>query len=303
MLVTGGMGFIGSHLIRELLIKGAEITSIDKNDQSRILNPKELKSIANFNGELKDREFIHRIIYDIKPDFVFHLAANILRDRNIENCSSLIEENIISTTNLFLETASVQSKKFVFLSTAELYKAELNKKITEESPIKIKSLYSASKYSAEVFLHFLSQKTQIPLQILRISNVFGEGQSESMFVPQLIKSCLRNQTFEMTFGEQKRDYIYVQDVIHAIIASTNNNLHKFEILNLASGNSIKIRDLAKLIHDLVGSNSEIKFGAIPYRTDEDWEFSFDINNASKLLNFKPNYSLNNVLKKTICWYQ
>ena len=144
---------------------------------------------------------------------------------------------------------------------------------------------------------------QFPAIILRLFLVYGPAQDKERFLPNLIINSLKNKNIPITLGEQIRDYCYVEDVLNAIfLLFDNRNNALGNIINIASGNPVKIKEIVSKVNSLIGKGKPL-FGSIKYRENESMSLYADINKAKKLLNWKPIYKIDEGLKETINWYK
>ncbi|GAI86782.1 unnamed protein product [marine sediment metagenome] len=208
VLVTGGSGFIGKYLQEELFNCGAVITIIDKN-------PQYAKSINVIKCDICDYKNLEKVINDISPEIVFHLAANIDRTSEFDIIRNMISVNLIGTLNLLESLKNISScRSIIVAGTSEEYGNNQApfKEYYKEDPI---SPYSFSKVCASYLSKMLFNVCKLPIIILRPTLAYGPGQKGTMFIPTLIKTLLLNEKFVMTSGEQTRDFIYIDDLVNA----------------------------------------------------------------------------------------
>ena len=148
---------------------------------------------------------------------------------------------------------------------------------------------------------YVNVSEKLPVVILRLFLVYGEGQGFNRFLPQIIKGCLKNEAFPTSEGNQIRDFCYVSDIVDGIIATIKSEQVNGHILNLASGKPIKIKSVIKKVVDIVGSGKP-RFGEIKYRSNENLSLYADISKAQKLISWKPKIDFDFGLKKTIDYY-
>lgn len=293
VLITGGSGFIGKHLQRELYNYGAFITIIDKNPQQHT------KSINTIKCDICDYKNLEKVIRDISPEIVFHLAANIDRTPEFDITRNMISVNLIGTLNLFESLKNISScRSIIVAGTSEEYGNNQApfKEYYKEDPI---SPYSFSKVCASYLSKMLFNVYKFPIIVLRPTLAYGPGQKETMFIPALIKTFLRNEKFIMTPGEQTRDFIFIDDLVNAYIQAGISEGHFGEIFNIGSGKAYKIKDIAYRIASLLDKQNFLKIGAKDYRKSEIMSYFVDISKAKKLLNWAPMVSLEEGLKYTI----
>jgi len=303
IFISGGTGFIGSHLSRRLVNESAEVSILARGNSSLDLISDIVKKVRIHNSEITDINYLLKIIKKTSPKIVFHLAARINAGSGFESLTSLIDVNLLGTINILkaaYEAGSV--KKIVFIGTSDVY-GSMEIPYSENSAVNPISAYAASKASAELFCRYLAAEYRIPLVILRPFIVYGEGQSPDMFIPQLIQSALKGKDFSMTGGEQTRDFLYINDFVDACIRAGLRKEAEGEIINVASGKEILLADVAEKIMSLLDNPVKIRFGALPYRENERWRVRADIKKAKRLLGWKPETSINEGLKKTIHCYE
>lgn len=299
ILVTGGSGFLGAHLINKLHALKAEIYILDLNpiDKQPLL-----KNVSNdvifYKVDLRNLNKTEKIIRDIHPEIIFHLSASIERKRSFENINNTIDINLKGTINLLRSLVNIDYKAFVFTSTSEVYGKSIPP-FKEDSPLNPVSPYSASKASAEIFCKTLSEINGKPFTILRLFNIYGEGQDPTMFIPQLIHSCIMGRDFNMTKGAQTRELNYVGDVINALILASFIKKANKTVFNIGNGEEISLKKIAKIVLSLMDNKIKLNLGSIDYRNNEIWRMFCDNTKAIRILGWHPEVSLKDGLQKTI----
>ena len=295
VLVTGATGFIGKHLINSLLKEKAKISIICRKKLIKNQN------IKIYSGDLTDSSFLNKAIKEINPEKIFHLAAFVNPSRDILLLDKAFQVNFFGTANLLNSLKNIDYESLVLTSTAEVYG---NNRIPfkEDMPLNPLSPYSLSKASAEIFCNMLYKNNNYPIIILRLSLVYGPGQNTDRFLPQLLTTLLKNKEFSMTKGEQKRDYIFVKDVVEALIKSSSSKNAIGQTINICSGKQHTIKYIASRIAIMLNAKKLIRHD-LPYRKNEQWSYCGDITKAKKILNWKPKTNINTGLKKTIDWYK
>lgn len=298
VLITGASGFIGRHLLHQLRTYGSHISTI-----SRKKNNDFPKDIEQYVIDIKDTHAIEECVHSYQPDYIFHLAAYKERNENIQAFYSSIETNLIGTLNVFSaakDENSVQS--IVTLGTAEEYGNNVPPfdERFRESPV---TPYSFSKicvsHMGELFFHLYD----LPVTIIRPTLAYGPGQGTDMFLPSLITSLLENKPFEMTLGEQTRDFVYVTDLVDALILASQNTKAHGQIINIGSGIPIKLADIAEKIENIIGKTGLVNLGGKPYRNNEIMEYYVELKKADDILRWKAKTSIEDGLKETIAYYR
>lgn len=299
VLVSGVTGFIGRHLARALNAAGAHVYGLSRADIS------DFTDIHCFACDILDGPRVNKIIHEIRPSHIFHLAANKARSVGVLDFRQCIDHNLIGTLNL-LEACQLSSCKprFITLGTCEEYGgAEAPYFETmREMPV---SAYSFSKVAAAQLLQTFHRIHGFPIVVLRPSLAYGPGQGDEMFLPALICSLLRGRRFAMSRGEQTRDYVYIDDVIAALLRAAACHEATGQVINVSSGEPSRIVDVAKLAAGLIGNNVEslLDIGKVEYRQGEAINYWADRSKAKHLLGWEPNVALHDGLARTVEYYR
>ncbi|MEW6006736.1 MAG: NAD-dependent epimerase/dehydratase family protein [bacterium] len=293
-MVTGGAGFIGSHLVDHLINLGAEVSIIDNLSTGRVenLNPK-----AKFiKGDMRDKELLRDVLRN--KELVFHFAAMVSIEESFSNPQKCFEINNLGFLNILELAVENRVKKVIFASSCAVY-GSVESEISENMALNPSNFYALSKYDGECYLRYFSNR--IEYSILRFFNVYGLRQNADSeyapVIPIFIKRALANQDL-IIYGDgtQTRDFIYVSDVANACVkAQFNPN----GIFNIGSGKEISILELAQKVIYLTNSKSKITF---TLERSGDIKRSFaNISNAVKNLGWKREISLEEGLKKMEAW--
>ena len=164
------------------------------------------------------------------------------------------------------------------------------------------SSYSLGKAAATELLQTLFRTESFPCTVLRLFLVYGPGQDNKRFLSQIINGCLSNDTFPVSKGEQLRDFCYIDDIVDGILMSLDNDRVNGEIINIASGKPISIRDLVEYINEVIGQG-EPEFDKIPYRKGENMKLYADIRKAREILDWSPKTSLKKGIELTLDHYR
>ncbi|MCK5019732.1 MAG: NAD-dependent epimerase/dehydratase family protein [Candidatus Peribacteraceae bacterium] len=282
ILVTGGNGYLGRILIKSLLPFSSKIFSVDLNHNSC------QNKVVCYDADLLDKKKLTELIHDIQPSVIYHLAANLNRTRDFSMAKDIFAVNLTGTLNLLNSLKEVQYDNLIFTSTSEVYGgANIKVPFSENDNFVPASPYSLSKYCAEMSIKTFSEINNRNYTILRLFNFYGKDMSKKFFLPQLIEKLKKNEDFDMTNGEQKRDYLHIDDIINALLLSSTAKAYN-DVFNVCSGAGISLRELAVNLKDNLNSTSKINFGAIPYRENEVWEM---IGNNEKISNLGFNQKL------------
>lgn len=296
ILITGGSGFIGKELIKTLMRYGAKITVFNKT------KIEDIKDIDSFEVDITDEKKVKDLVLTTSPHLIFHLASIVTASRDIDLITEMIDTNLKGTINLLKTIKELnQIEKFIYFGTSEEY--GIQTKIIDEKTRELpNSPYAITKLASNRFCDFFTSLFKIPIITIRPTYIYGPAQASTKFIPYIIQKCLKNEQIDMTYGKQKRNFIFVDDFIKAtlLVAQKENRLN--QIYNIGDENSISLRDLVKLVKKITNSSSKINFGAIAYRENEMMEFNIS-NNKLKKLGFKALYNLDDGLKLTVRFYQ
>ncbi len=302
ILVTGASGFIGKHLIKKLLSNKYEVACVDLRYDNGFNNSFD-SSVRFYSGNLLDKDFISLCIKEFAPHYIFHLAGSKSRSNNLPEFKSSYDVNYLGTLNLFEACIGRKELKLMTLiGTVEEYGRSFSpfKEDNYELPV---SSYGLSKLSATKLSLIFNSEFNIPALILRPSIAYGPGQGEDMFLPALINALLKSKSFKMTQGHQMRDFVFIDDLVQAMIRGIEKNDVAGNIINIAAGKSVRLKDVAMQISNLTGNAECLEFGAIPYRSSEIMDYAVNIDKSYEILNWKPETSLDKGLFKTVEYYK
>ena len=298
IVVTGGAGFIGSHIAEELS-KDNEVVVIDNLYSGRVENvPENVKFIQ---ADIRDYESIAEIM--IQADYVFHEAALVSVVESVEKPVLTEEINVLGTLNI-LRALSEGHGKLIFASSAAVYGDNQNLPLKEEEKPMPLSPYGVTKVSGEYYCKIFYELYGVPTVALRFFNVFGERQGYNQYagvISIFINRALKNEPL-IIFGDgkQTRDFIYVKDVVKANVLVAEKKRANGEVFNVARGERTTILELAMKIIDATNSSSPIIFDKP--RPGDIKHSQADISKIKKL-GFKPEYSLEEGLLRTVEWYR
>ena len=314
IIVTGGLGFIGSNLIELLLKKKFKVLNIDKvSYSSNFYNTKEYNKNKNYKFikcSLGNQKKLLNILKKFKPNCIFNLAAETHVDRSIDGPKNFIDSNIYGVFSL-LEACKKFLKikknfKLIHISTDEVYGDIPKGRSKETDKYKPSSPYAASKASSDHLVFSYIRTFNIPAIITNCSNNFGPKQHPEKLIPKIIYNILHNKVLPIYGkGLNIREWIYVEDHCDALLKIfQKGKLGNF--YNIGSNINLKNKDLVKKILKItklkikIGKNVKIKF--VKDRPGHDVRYSLNNNKINKNINWKSKTSLNEGLKKTILWY-
>jgi UDP-glucose 4-epimerase len=300
-LVTGGAGFIGSNVADGLSENGAEVFIVDNLSTGKKEN---LSGKAEFfNVDITDKDALRKVFESVKPEIVFHLAAQIDVRKSAANPAFDASVNVIGAINVFELSVEYGAKRIVFSSTGGAIYGEPEKlPATEETEVAPLAPYGVSKYCGEQYLNYFKRLFGIERVILRYANVYGPRQDplgEAGVVAIFTGKILRGEN-PVIFGdgEQTRDYVYVKDVVRANILAING---KEGTYNIGTGIETSVNELVKMFEKITGK--EIIPQYAPPRKGEVRRISLSYEKAKKELGFEPEYPLKKGLRETLQWFR
>ena len=323
IIITGGCGFIGSHLIIRLLKnKKNKILNLDKiNYASNTFLNKEFLKNKNYRFkkiDIRNSQSVKKSILNFKPNYIFHLAAESHVDRSIDGPKIFIESNIIGTFNILEGVRKYLSlnknlKKFIrfhHISTDEVY-GDLQKskiKFRENTRYDPSSPYSASKASSDHLVRSWGRTYNLPYIITNCSNNFGPHQFPEKFIPHIILCILNNKKIPIYGnGKQIRDWIFAEDHVEILVKLMKKKLNN-DTFNIGGNNEVANIDIAKKICSILSKsilkNKKIDdlFSYVTDRPGHDIRYAIDCRKLERVLNFKIKKNFYRQLEDTILWY-
>jgi UDP-glucose 4-epimerase len=210
----------------------------------------------------------------------------------------MLKVNVTGTFNMLESLRKTDCKQFIYTSTSEIYGNNASPFHEGLLPMPV-SPYSLTKEMAEQLIKTFCNQYNRNYTILRLFNFFGKNMSEDFFISEMINNLKRGEDFLMTKGEQKRDFLFVEDVIRALILATEKPEAYNETLNVCSGVGSPLASLARMINSKIQGTAKVKIGALPYRNNEVWEMIGTTTKCKETLGFIPHYSLEDGLDKIL----
>jgi len=297
LLILGG-GFIGTYLAKEAILRGFEVSILSKNFKPL---SQTLHGIEYFNIDVRKRDELANFFKNKIFHHVINLCGYVDHSNYFDEGHKVIDVHMIGTKNVVNCINRESLISFIQIGSSDEYgnhPAPQSENL-RELPM---SSYSFAKTASTHFLKMLNLTENFPAVILRPFLVYGPGQKNSRFIPQIIQGCLNDLDFPVSHGEQLRDFCFISDITEAIFLALNNSNIHGEIINIASGKPVSIKEVVVMIQNIIGSGRP-KFGEVRYRVGENMALFADISKARKLLNWNPKIVLREGLVKTIESYQ
>jgi len=306
-LVTGGAGFIGSHLVERLLKEGHRVRVIDDLSTGKKENIKPfLGEIEFIKGDIRDLELVRETMEGV--DYVLHQAAVPSVPRSVKDPLTTNVANVDGTLNILIAARDAGVKRVVYASSSSIYGDTPNLPKHEGMRPEPRSPYAASKLAGELYCQAFYSVYGLETVALRYFNVFGPRQDpESQYaavVPRFITALLQGRPPTIFGdGEQSRDFTYVENVVEANLLAAKAPGVAGEVFNIACGGQITVNELARLLVEIVGVNPQLKPRYAPPRPGDVRHSLADISKVRELLGYEVKVSTREGLERTVEWYK
>jgi nucleoside-diphosphate-sugar epimerase len=303
ILLTGGTGFIGSYLTRELLNKGYE--GILKRSSANTWRIDDLiNKIAVYTADITNTTNVEIVFSDFKPDVVYHLATYYAVQHRSSEMSTMVGTNVLGTINLLEASKNSSVELFVNTSSCFVYE-QSDAKLKETDKLRPVNLYALTKLQAECACTFYVENNGARAVTLRLFPPYGPADNERKLIPFVIRSFLEGRKPNLSTGLQQWDFVNVHDIVKAYlkVLTVPRFKQKHEVFNIGTGDARSIRAVIAIIEQILGTQLEPNWGTMPQGRKEVWFNSADIIKAKNILAWQPETSLEEGLASTILWYR
>lgn len=300
ILITGGAGFIGSHLTSKLVALGHEVVVLDILLRGNKISHDDMQKVEFHQGDVKDRELVMKLSSGC--DFVYHFAAVLGVDVVADNPVETMDTEVIGMKNIVDACMNHGVKKIIYASTSGIYgHSAISESVTENIIVDPRTSYAIAKRYNEIYLGAQYEEKGLKSVSLRFFNVYGANQDNRMVIPRFLEQAKAgNPITVFGNGKQTRDFTYIDDTIHACV-ELMDKVDGCEIFNVANETEYTIEDVAIEMKRMLKSESEIKYIEAPKKR-YDYEVERRVGNSQKLfdaIGFKPSTTLDEGLKKFI----
>ena len=303
-LVTGGAGFIGSHLAEELVRRGEQVRVVDSLVTGTRRNLEHLPRVDFIEGDLANLEVARRAVDSV--DFVLHQAAIPSVPRSVQDPLTSHRANVDASLNVLIAARDAGVKRLVYAGSSSAYGDAPTRPKVETMPTAPLSPYALQKLVAEQYCQMFTRLYGLETVTIRYFNVFGPRQDPSspysgvisLFISAL---CEGRQPTIYGDGEQTRDFTYVANVVDGVLRACHASGASGEVINVATAGRVSLNQLLQTVRDVVGAQAEPLFAAA--RQGDVRDSQADIHKAGRLLGYEPTVSFEEGLKKTVEWYR
>lgn len=287
IMVTGGEGFLGRHLVRRLEELGNEVI------------------VPTYrHNDIKDYSRVFKLITKFEIGYIFHLAAQAIVGTAYHNPLETLATNIMGTVNVLEAARHYPKIKGILVASSDKAYGKCRDKYTEDNPLAGDHPYDVSKSCADLIAQTYYKTYQLPVVITRAANTYGPGDIHlNRLIPGILKAIIKNEVLEIrSDGTFTRDYIYVEDVVDADIALMENiQKTKGEAFNISSNDHYVVLELVKKIGDILGK--KVRYKVLSTAKNEIPSQSLSCEKIEKTISWKPKYSLEKAIPETFNWYQ
>lgn len=304
VLVTGGAGFIGSHIVDQCVAAGHEVAIVDNlweegGGKTQNLNPR----ATFYRADVTDDATLARIFDEVRPEVVSHQAAQHSVAISTKNPQLDARVNVLGLLNVLTNCSRAGTRKIVFASSGATYGTPASLPITEQTPQRPESPYGITKMVTEHYLRYWQEANGLTYTALRYGNVFGPRQDpngEAGVIAIFAKRFLKHDSVRIDWdGEQQKDYVYVEDVARANVLAFEKGDN--EIFCVATGRGASVNELYHMLEKITGYTPEIT--RAPKRPGDIYVAYFDCSKAARVLDWQPRETLEEGIRKTVDFFR
>lgn len=309
IIITGGAGFIGSHIAERCVSEGHEVVIIDDMDDyySPVLKKKNVDYVSKFGtvtfirGDITNLEFLMGVIDD-NVDYVIHEAAQAGVRISVENPFKPNNINVVGTLNVLQASIDSNVKRVINASSSSVYGKVEYLPFDEKHPTQPVSPYGVSKLAAEHYCRVFYEVYGLPTVSLRYFTVYGPRMRPDLAISIFTEKMLKNEPITIFGdGEQTRDFTYIDDVVAINMKLLDTNRTDGVVMNIGSGNRISVNDLAKNLKEIVGSSSGISYADVQ-KGDAEHTLA-DVGLVKELIGYESSVKIEDGLKRFVKWYK
>jgi len=307
VLVTGAGGFIGGHLVAELVRRGASVRALvhynSRNERGTLdwLEPEVTADVDVVLGDLRDVESVHQAAE--RADTILHLGAQIAIPYSFVNPRDFFETNVLGTLNVAQAALRGGARRVIHTSTSEVYGSARTVPITLDHPIEPQSPYAASKVAADKLMDAWHRSYELPMTIVRPFNTYGPRQSARAVIPTIMSQALAGGTLRLGSLTPRRDLTFVEDTVAGMLAAADSDAAIGRTIQLGTGEDVAIGDIVELVGDILGRKLEVELDEARVRpaASEVERLISDPSLAQELTGWSAEVDLREGLARTLDW--
>jgi NAD dependent epimerase/dehydratase len=308
-LVTGAGGFIGSHLVAQLVESGAQVralvryTSRGERGGLNYLDEQVLGDVEVVFGDIRDPESVAEAVRGV--EVVFNLAAQIAIPYSYVNPRDFVETNVVGTLNVMQACRAMETPRLIQTSTSEVYGTAQSVPITEEHPLAAQSPYAASKVASDQLALSFHRSFGLPVTVLRPFNTFGPRQSARAVIPTIIVQALKGDVVRLGSLDPRRDLTYVTDSARGFTAAAESEAAVGETLQLGTGVDVSVGDLVEAVGSILGRELQVEEDPDRVRPEKS-EVMRLLSSPARMMDltgWKPEVTVSEGLERTIRWIE
>lgn len=303
VLVTGAAGFVGANLTIELVRQGAEVHALVRPSTRLWRIAEIIPRLTLHLVDLTNGQELQKIINQVRPVFIFHLAAHGGHPLSTQDREETLRTNILGTANLLEAITPMDFQRFVHIGSFLEYGAK-NKPLQESDRLEPSTFRGVAKAAATLLCQQIVQANRRrPIVVLRPFSVYGYWEAPTRLVPTAIRAALYKQEIALTAPGYRHDWIFVEDMVEACLLSLQSEEVAGEIINVGSGHQWSNEEVVDTVQALSGQRVRIRVGAYPARPWDTTYWVADIRKAKRLLGWEPRHMLRSGLEKTLSWFR
>lgn len=290
---------IGANLTRRLVASGYRVYSVVRPSSNRIRLQAIENRITVLLADVTDRDAVRSVVSQADPEIVFHLVSTRFNPPP-SHAETHFRVNVLGTLYLVEALVGYRGVRFVYSGSAAEYGG--GTRLAETSPLLPCTLLGASKAASSIMVQTYARLYQINAVVLRLFTPYGPWEHSKRLIPHTILSALDGHDVAMTHGSQQRDFVYIDDIVDALIMAATHPVPAGSVFNIGSGVGTPVREVVALTLQLMGYPVNVLPGVLPTRGDEIMEMSADIMAARELLGWEPRTNLEEGLRRSIAWF-
>ena len=298
VFITGASGMIGAHLTGRLADMGCEIMVLSRPNANRLRLAPIKKKVTLVESDLLNTKRVLGFLEDFRADTIFHLASSPFNPPTIS-----IADHFAINTAAMLTLIEAQKRlpnlKIIYTGSAAVYGSR--NLAPEGAALAPATMLGASKAAGSILLQSHSRMTGQSVIELRLFTPYGPLERPTRLIPSIIMSAMDGRPVKTSAGFQKRDFLFIDDLLSAMIAASKLNQSGPETLNIGTGVGVDVRNIVSEVLNIMGNPVESQFGALPTRSDEIMEMCADISRCTKMLEWRPKTELRDGLAQTVEW--